>query len=124
MCLQLFDQEPAMAYLTDRYRRAAYILSALERERRTGCTTNVSRIETTTRLLIADLEDAFKNKQALTDLGYYFKVNFSCEDTSHLMDKMVLMLSRSLWTLVAVYTARQLTCWNGSLTCQAMLKHQ
>jgi hypothetical protein len=76
MCLQLFDQEPAMAYLTDRYRRVAYIMSALDRERRTGCSTNVSRIEMTTRLLIADLEEAFKNKQALKDLGTYFMVSF------------------------------------------------
>lgn len=63
-----------MAYLTDRYRRAAYIMSALERERRTGCSSNVSRIELTTRLLIAELEEAFKNKQVLKDLGTFFKV--------------------------------------------------
>lgn len=63
-----------MAYLTDRYRRAAYIMSALERERRTGCSSNVSRIELTTRLLVAELEEAFKNKQVLKDLGTFFKV--------------------------------------------------
>lgn len=68
------DQEPALAYLTDRYRRVAYVLSALEHEGRSGAGVNVSPLETKTRQLIAQLEEAFTCKETLAKLAAHFKV--------------------------------------------------
>lgn len=73
-CTQLLDQDPVLAYLTDRYRRVAYVLSALEQESRSGVGLNVSRLELKTRMLLAQLEEAFTDKPTLQVLSAYFKV--------------------------------------------------
>jgi hypothetical protein len=73
--LQLIAQDDAMAFLTDRYRRAAYILSALEQENRASMGhNNTSLVERTAKKLIAELEDAFNSRDALANIQAYMEV--------------------------------------------------
>lgn len=73
--VQLLDQEDALAFLTDRYRRAAYIVCALEKENRAGVgQNNMSSVETTARKLVAEMESAFVSEGALANLQAYFEV--------------------------------------------------
>jgi hypothetical protein len=65
-----------MAFLTDRYRRATYILSALEQEHRAGMGhNNTSMVERTAKKLVAEMEDAFNSREALANIQAYMEVS-------------------------------------------------
>jgi flagellar motor switch protein FliG len=63
-----------MALLTKHYRQAAYILAAIQEEKRAGAGGRMAKLEATTKDLISGLEDVFKSKSSIEELQQYLEV--------------------------------------------------